>query len=273
MDLSFVSSVGDHIWIVGNDDLPNLAGLEGITSIDGYLNIRNNPSLTSLWGVNNIQAIGGYVEIRENDILENLTGLDELNSVGGSFTIRDNPNLQDISALQNLGMIGGELRILINNLLSSLDGLQNISAASISDLYIHDNNMLSLCEVESVCNYLASPNGAIYIVNNAFGCNSQQEVEDACFSDIPEYISNSGFSIAPNPLYSTLTIGLAIPGYRTVKCDLFEISGRKIKTLLNEIKSPGYYEITFDLSDLEPGIYLCTLNTSDGIQTRKIIKL
>ena len=58
-----------------------------------------------------------------------------------------------------------------------------------------------------------------------------------------------------------------------VTCDLFEISGVKVKTLLNEKKMPGTYEMEIDLSDLPGGVYFCVLKTSEGIQTRKMIKL
>jgi hypothetical protein len=36
------------------------------------------------------------------------------------------------------------------------------------------------CLPQGICNYLASPNGAIVIFGNAPGCNSQQEVEAVC---------------------------------------------------------------------------------------------
>ena len=47
-------------------------------------------------------------------------------------------------------------------------------------LIITDNENLSSCDVQSVCDYLASPNSSVSILWNAPGCNSQQEVEEAC---------------------------------------------------------------------------------------------
>lgn len=59
-----------------------------------------------------------------------------------------------------------------------------------------------------------------------------------------------------------------------VICDLFEISGVRIKRLLNEIKTPGTYEMEIELSDLPAGIYFYQLKT-DNIKagTRKMIVL
>jgi hypothetical protein len=58
-----------------------------------------------------------------------------------------------------------------------------------------------------------------------------------------------------------------------ITIDLFEISGTKVKHLINEKMMPGTHEMEIDLSDLKSGIYFCTLKTSDGIQTKKLIKL
>ena len=60
---------------------------------------------------------------------------------------------------------------------------------------------------------------------------------------------------------------------RFVILDLFEISGVKVKSLLNEEKLPGTYEMEIDLRDIPAGLYFCVLKTSDGIKTRKIVKL
>ncbi|MCD4679823.1 MAG: hypothetical protein K8S00_05490 [Bacteroidales bacterium] len=59
--------------------------------------------------------------------------------------------------------------------------------------------------MQSVCDYLASPNGTIYIENNASGCNSQQEVEDACDAiGIPNINVESEVLIFPNPAEKNL---------------------------------------------------------------------
>jgi len=58
-----------------------------------------------------------------------------------------------------------------------------------------------------------------------------------------------------------------------VICDLFDISGLRIKRLLNDKKMPGTYDIKIDLSDIPAGIYFCELKTNGGKQTKKVIKL
>ena len=59
-----------------------------------------------------------------------------------------------------------------------------------------------------------------------------------------------------------------------VDLDLYQISGVKVKRLVNEEKKPGTYEMEIDLEEFtKRGLFLCTLKTNEGIQTKKIIKL
>ena len=80
--------------------------------------------------------------------------------------------------------------IIDNDALTSLMGLDNIESNSIEDLIIYGNGCLFTCEVQSICDYLASPNGTVNIHDNAIGCNSQQEVEEECLRHcLPEGIT------------------------------------------------------------------------------------
>jgi len=54
---------------------------------------------------------------------------------------------------------------------------------------------------------------------------------------------------------------------------MFEVYEIKVKSILNEEKLPGSYEMKIDLSELKQGIYFCVLKTNYGMQTKKIIKL
>ncbi len=121
---------------------------------------------------------------------------------------------------------------------------------------------------------LANPNGSVTIYDNAIGCNSQQEVEDACEEvSVEELCSEIMFNISPNPCSGSVNIQFDISEQEIVSCDLFEISGVRIIGLFNEIKMPGIHVMQIDLKDLKPGIYFCVLQTGKEIQTVKIIKL
>lgn len=78
----------------------------------------------------------------------------------------------------------------------------------------------------------------------------------------------------PNPFNPTTTIHFSIPDVKSqnkVSLKIYDILGREIRTLVNEVKSPGNYEVTFDASQLSSGIYFYSLNAGNFIQTKKMI--
>nr|NQU88899.1 hypothetical protein [Bacteroidota bacterium] len=129
---------------------------------------------------------------------EPLAGLDGLDSVGGNLEISNNEVLATLAALENLSSIAGtliiggefELGTLGNPSLVSLAGLESIEPNSITNLEISYNSSLSECHAQSICDFLVSPIGEIEIHDNAPGCNSQEEVIEACESScLPEGIT------------------------------------------------------------------------------------
>jgi hypothetical protein len=54
--------------------------------------------------------------------------------------------------------------------------------------------------------------------------------------------------------------------------DIFSISGLKIKRLLDEEKPAGTYELEVDMTGLPAGVYFCTLQSEDGVETVKVVK-
>ena len=127
----------------------------------------------------NCTSIHGNVSIMGNSIT-NLNGLSVLTSISGELFIYHNPALTSLAGLNGLTSIWGILTIIGNNALTSLSGLDNISAGSVSNLFICGNSSLSTCDVQSICDFLSSPNGSINIYGNAPGCNNPPEVATAC---------------------------------------------------------------------------------------------
>ena len=154
------------------------------TEIEGDVTISGN-DITNLNGLNILTAIGESFFIGHNDALINLTELENLTSIGGYLIIWANDALTSLAGMDNVTSIGGDIMIENNDALTSLAGLDNIDAASIVNLFINDNYSLSNCEVQSICNYLANPNGTVNIYGNATGCNNPPEVANACGITLP----------------------------------------------------------------------------------------
>ena len=222
--LSVLISIGGNLKISNNDSLSGLTGLNNLSFIGGNLEIYHNHALTSLSGLENLNtissmfriescyvlsttagldslsSIGGNVKIYHNDSLLSLEGLSNLTSIGGYLKISNNDVLSVLSGLDSVTSIGGSLWILNHIALISLAGIDNIDTASINELRILNNDSLSICNVQSVCDYLTSANASIVILYNATGCSNQEEVEEACFTFIEEISVKNKFTISPNPL-------------------------------------------------------------------------
>ena len=75
----------------------------------------------------------------------------------------------------------------------------------------------------------------------------------------------------PNPFNPTTDIrfGVARSGHVTLR--IFDLLGREVVTLVNADRSPGNYSIAFDGSKLPSGLYLYSLTTPEGTQSRKMM--
>jgi hypothetical protein len=63
----------------------------------------------------------------------------------------------------------------------------------------------------------------------------------------------------PNPFNPSTKIQFGLKHSGKVTLEVFDFLGRKIRTLVNETKSAGHHEISFDASNLSSGVYLYRL--------------
>ena len=56
-----------------------------------------------------------------------------------------------------------------------------------------------------------------------------------------------------------------------VTLKVFDITGREVRTLVNESLNPGTYEVTFDGRGLSSGMYFYQLRAGDFISTKKFV--
>jgi len=76
----------------------------------------------------------------------------------------------------------------------------------------------------------------------------------------------------PNPFNPTTSISFAVPEASVVEINIFDVSGRLIQTLVNNVKyAQGVYSIKFDASNLPSGMYYYRLKANEYIETRKMV--
>lgn len=258
--------VGGDLYIVGNAELISLEGLNNLTTFS-EMTIAGNSDLTNLEGLENLNTVNGNVELNANTEMIDLTGLEGLTSISGSLYIHNNWSLVDLTGLENLTSINGTLFIHENHDLLSLSGIGNIDAGGIADLAISSNTELTDCDVMSICEYLAAPNGVINIDDNATGCNSQQEVETDCGVSLDEKsMAKNHIMIYPNPSSFAVTIERIEPKNKCLLI-ILDVNGNEV------IKRQNSESITvLDISHLPDGVYFARLTCESDVKMFKIIK-
>ncbi len=77
----------------------------------------------------------------------------------------------------------------------------------------------------------------------------------------------------PNPFNPITTIKYSIPKRSLVSINLYDLLGRKIKTLMEKVEDAGNHELRFDGSKLSSGVYFYTMYTEYFMETKKMIIL
>jgi hypothetical protein len=91
---------------------------------------------------------------------------------------------------------------------------------------------------------------------------------------VPTVIKELGlFQNYPNPFNNQTTLRYRLPMARTVRLEIFNSSGQKVVTLVNEHQEPDEYEVVWDASVMASGIYFARLRVAQYDLTRKLLLL
>ncbi len=96
-------------------------------------------------------------------------------------------------------------------------------------------------------------------------------VDDNAIDFIPDgFILGQNF---PNPFNPTTTINYQIPASSFVTIKIYDVLGKEIKSLVNEEKTVGSYELTWYAEQLPSGIYFYRLQAGSFVETKKMVFL
>lgn len=74
----------------------------------------------------------------------------------------------------------------------------------------------------------------------------------------------------PNPFNPVTQINYAVAKDGLVKITVFDLLGRVVKNLINEVKPAGYYTVEFNGSELPSGVYLYRMESGYFTETKKL---
>jgi hypothetical protein len=75
----------------------------------------------------------------------------------------------------------------------------------------------------------------------------------------------------PNPFNPSTIIRYSLPEQAFVALKVYDISGREVKTLVNEVKSAGSYEVSFNSTGLSSGMYFYRINAGSFSKVMKMV--
>lgn len=140
-------------------------------------------------------------------------------------------------------------------------------------------NELLLLKNSGINQIMASPFSLTCTASNAAGSSTQ-----TCYPSLSslqkESVNNTNSQIItetkleanyPNPFNPSTIIKYQIKEKTPVTLKRFDITGRVVRTLVDEVQESGYYEVTFDAHNLASGVYLYALSTSDYRSSNKMI--
>lgn len=75
----------------------------------------------------------------------------------------------------------------------------------------------------------------------------------------------------PNPFNPSTLITYSLPVSGPVQLEIYDVTGRRIRQLVNAVKPAGTHSVTFDATNLPGGMYIYRLVASQYIEARKVL--
>jgi hypothetical protein len=152
---------------------------------------------------------------------------------------------------------GNKIRVILTNLDTSPD-----------DQWFLGTNPFVLPVLKNGYNYIYL-NSKSYIELPVV--NAQADV----FADAAEGNENPySFKLSqnyPNPFNPVTMINYELPLKGLVTVKVFDILGREVSTLVNEIKDAGNHELLFDASKLSSGVYFYKIISGSFVDTKRMV--
>ena len=79
------------------------------------------------------------------------------------------------------------------------------------------------------------------------------------------------FQNYPNPFNPVTKIQYQIVNQGMVTLKVYDLLGREVKLLVNEIKSPGKYIVSFDASSLSSGVYFYKISAGEFSDVKRMV--
>ena len=88
-----------------------------------------------------------------------------------------------------------------------------------------------------------------------------------------QYILHQNY---PNPFNPVTTLRYDLPENSLVNITIYDMLGKKVKTLINQTQDAGYRSVIWNATNnygkpVSAGIYLCQIQVDENMQTKKML--
>ena len=101
-------------------------------------------------------------------------------------------------------------------------------------------------------------------------------LKSAVQEEIRKAAEPSGFALLqshPNPFNPITVINYNLPLATQVRLELFNLSGQRVATLVNEHQEAGQHSVTWDARDYSSGVYFSKLTAGEQTVRRRMLLL
>ncbi|MFA5012618.1 MAG: T9SS type A sorting domain-containing protein [Ignavibacteria bacterium] len=117
------------------------------------------------------------------------------------------------------------------------------------------------CNLTATSTAATRPNVCL-IINTGVGVNPVGSTVPQVYSLSQNY---------PNPFNPSTKINFAIPKQGLVTMKIYDVLGREVRTLVNEVKSAGTYTVDFNASEFSSGVYFYRLQSEGFTDIKKMM--
>ncbi|HUI29839.1 MAG TPA: CARDB domain-containing protein [Candidatus Acidoferrales bacterium] len=145
------------------------------------------------------------------------------------------------------------------------------AAQGSSPIYTSNIDSFVISQLVSEANYWFALSAYDFSANES---SRSQSVKVFTITSVHQNLLPRTFAISqnyPNPFNPTTIINYQLPSISHVLLKVYDVLGREVATLVDEVKAPGKYEVGFNGSRLASGVYFYRIVAGNYISTKKML--
>jgi hypothetical protein len=190
--------------------------------------------------------------------------------VDDEWLVRDLRRLQD-NTLLLFGTVtppDQQARVRVLHLAADLTMLDTLTFGSDEEVMVYNATQThdgGLAAIGTATPDVDTPHG-IYLVRFASPLAAPR-------SEIGLHASSFSLSAYPNPFNPITQLEYEVPSSGLVSLTIYDLTGRRVQTLIDQVMSTGQYRYSFDGSRLPSGVYFARLQGKGYSKTQKLMLL